>query len=159
MTPLFVLLVILAAIIDTFAAYISRVYSEFGKILSHEVQDNLDEWEQKVEPLIGLSREHAALSAAVLQQLTLGFIALGIGAVLFDQVPHAARPTYPEIAQAVLVVVLVVVFCNQLFPFASLHIHKRALGFSTGLAHPFSALVDDADHRSYSVFLFGGVAG
>jgi len=116
MTPLFVLLVVLAAVIDTFAAYISRVYSEFGKILSHEVQDNLDEWEQKVEPLIGLSREHAALSAAVLQQLTLGFIALGIGAVLFDQVPHAARPTYAEIAQAVLVVVLVVVFCNQLFP-------------------------------------------
>ena len=55
MTPLFVLLVILAALIDTFAAYISRVYSEFGKILSREVQDNLDEWEEKVEPLIGLT--------------------------------------------------------------------------------------------------------
>jgi putative hemolysin len=116
MSLLAISLVVLAAIIDTFAAYISRVYSEFGKILSHEVQDNLDEWEEKVEPLIGLSREHAALSASVLQQLTLGIIALGIGAVLFNRDPHAARPTYPEIAQAVLLMVLVVVFCNQIFP-------------------------------------------
>ncbi len=116
MSLLTIVLVVLAAIVDTFAAYISRVYAEFGKILSHEVQDNLDEWEQKVEPLIGLSREHAALSAAVLQQLTLGITALGIGAVLFDRDPHGARPTYPEIAQAALIVVLFVVFCNQLLP-------------------------------------------
>jgi CBS domain containing-hemolysin-like protein len=116
MSLLAISLVVLAAIIDTFAAYISRVYSEFGKILSRDVQDNLDEWEVKVEPLIGLSREHAALSASVLQQLTLGIIALGIGAVLFNRDPHAARPTYPEIAQAVLLMVLVVVFCNQIFP-------------------------------------------
>ena len=65
MSYLTIVLVVLAAIIDTFAAYISRVYGEFGKILSHEVQDNLDEWEQKVEPLIGLSREHAALAASL----------------------------------------------------------------------------------------------
>ncbi len=47
-----------------------------------------------------------------------------IGAVLFDRGPHAARPTYPEIAQAVLVVVLVVVFCNQIFP-SLLFTHTR----------------------------------
>ena len=77
----------LAALVDTFAAYISRVYSEFGKILPREVQDNLDEWEEKVEPLIGLTREHAAFCAAVLQQLTLGVFALAFGAVLFDRAP------------------------------------------------------------------------
>ena len=113
-TTIFVLVIV--ALIDTFAAYISRVYSEFGKILPREVQDNLDEWEEKIEPLLGLTREHAALCAAVLQQLTLGVIALAIGAVLFDRAPHAARPTYAEIAQAVLVVLLVVVFCNQILP-------------------------------------------
>lgn len=109
-------LLALAAVIDTFAAYISRLYSEFGKILPREVQDNLDEWEEKVEPLLGLTREHAALCAAVLQQLTLGAFALAIGAVLFDRAPHAARPTFPEITQAVLVMVMVVVFCNQMLP-------------------------------------------
>jgi len=63
-----------------------------------------------------LTREHAAISAAVLQQLSLGIIALEFGAVLFDRGPHFTRPTVAEIAQAVLGVVLVVIFCNQLFP-------------------------------------------
>jgi CBS domain containing-hemolysin-like protein len=116
MSALTVFLLFLAAAIVTLASYISRVYSEFGKILSREVQDNVDAWEEKVEPHLGLSREHAALSASVLQQLALGGIALEFGAVLFDRAPHAARPTYPEIAQAILGVVLVVVFCNQVFP-------------------------------------------
>jgi CBS domain containing-hemolysin-like protein len=51
-----------------------------------------------------------------LQQLALGIIALEFGAVLFDRGPRMGRPTYAEIAQAVLGVVLVVVFCNQLLP-------------------------------------------
>jgi len=63
-----------------------------------------------------LTREHAAICAAVLQQLALGIIALEFGTVLFDRTPHMGRPTYPEIAQAVLGVVLVVVFCNQVLP-------------------------------------------
>ncbi len=56
------------------------------------MQDNLDAWEEKVEPHLGLSREHAAISAAVLQQLALGIIALVFGAVLFDRGPHLGRP-------------------------------------------------------------------
>ncbi|HXS77107.1 MAG TPA: CBS domain-containing protein [Terracidiphilus sp.] len=111
-----IVVLVFVALVDTFAAYISRLYSEFGKILPREVQDNLDQWEENVEPLIGLTREHAALCAAVLQQLTLGTIALAIGAVLFDRAPHAARPNSAEIAQAVLVVLLVLLFCNQILP-------------------------------------------
>jgi putative hemolysin len=116
MNALTVTLLVVAALVETLASYISRVHSEFGKILSREIQDNLDEWEEKVEPQLGLSREHVALSAAVLQQLTLGAIALVFGAVLFDRAPHFARPTWLEITQAVLGVVLVVVFCNQVIP-------------------------------------------
>jgi putative hemolysin len=56
------------------------------------------------------------MSAAVLQQVALGVIALEFGAVLFDRGPYMGRPTYGEIAQAVLGVVLVVVFCNQVLP-------------------------------------------
>jgi len=40
------------------------------------------------------------------------------GAVLFDRAPHLGRPSYAEIAQAVLGVILVVVFCNQVLPTA-----------------------------------------
>ena len=116
MSSFAIVMVLLLAAVETLASYISRVYSEFGKILAHEVQENLDAWEEQIEPQLGLSREHAAISAAVLQQLALGIIALEFGAVLFDRGPHLGRPSYAEIAQAVLGVVLVVVFCNQLLP-------------------------------------------
>ncbi|HZB87426.1 MAG TPA: hemolysin family protein [Terracidiphilus sp.] len=116
MSPFTIFLLILAAAIVALASYMSRVYSEFGKILSREVQDNIDAWEEYVEPQLGLSRDHAAMSAAVLQQLALGFIALEFGAVLFDRTPHTGRPSFAEITQAVLGVVLMVVFCGQLLP-------------------------------------------
>ncbi len=116
MTPFTIVLVVFVALVVLLASYINRVYSEFGKILSHEVQDNLDAWEEQIEPQLGLSREHAAISAAVLQQLALGVIALEFGAVLFDRAPHVGRPSYAEIAQAVIGLVLVVAFCNQIFP-------------------------------------------
>src|SRR5579863_1727440 len=116
MSPFAISMVVLAALVETLASYISHVYAEFGKILSREVQENLDAWEEKIEPHLGLTREHAAISAAILQQLALGVIALEFGAVLFDRGPHMGRPTYPEIAQAVLGVVLVVAFCNQVIP-------------------------------------------
>jgi CBS domain containing-hemolysin-like protein len=110
------ILVFVLAAIAMLASYISRIYSEFGKILTREVQENLDAWEERVEPQIGLTREHAALSAAVLQQLALGIIALELGAVLFDRAPHLGPPNAAEVAQAVLGVILVVIFCNQLIP-------------------------------------------
>ena len=116
MSRLAIVMVLLLALVETLASYISRVYAEFGKILTHEIEENLDAWEELVEPHLGLTRKHAAICAAVLQQLALGIIALEFGAVLFDRAPHLARPTYAEIAQAVLGVVLVVVFCNQLLP-------------------------------------------
>ena len=90
MTLSFILLILVLAAIETLASYISRVYSEFGKILTHEIEENLDAWEEVVEPQLGLSREHAAISAAVLQQLALGIIALEFGAVLFDQIGRAS---------------------------------------------------------------------
>jgi CBS domain containing-hemolysin-like protein len=115
MTPSFILLIVFLALVETLASYISRVYSEFGKILTREIEENLDAWEELVEPQLGLTREHAAICAAVLQQLALGMIALEFGAVLFDRAGQA-RPTPAEIVQAILAVVLVVVFCNQLLP-------------------------------------------
>jgi CBS domain containing-hemolysin-like protein len=116
MTFLFILLILFLALIETLASYISRVYAEFGKILTGEIEENLDAWEELVEPQLGLSREHADLCAAVLQQLALGLIALEFGAFLFDHDLHLARPTPGEVAQAVLALVLVVVFCNQILP-------------------------------------------
>ena len=72
MTPLEIVALVALIVVATLASYIQRVYSEFGKILSREVQENLDAWEVRIEPHLGLSREHAALCASVLKQLSLG---------------------------------------------------------------------------------------
>ncbi|MGA3333086.1 MAG: hemolysin family protein [Terracidiphilus sp.] len=116
MTPLALTLLVLLVAVATLASYISRVYAEFGKILSREVQENLDAWEERIEPHLGLSREHADLCASVLKQLTLGLIALGFGALLFIRPTHPGPPTALEIAQAILALVLVIVFAYQLIP-------------------------------------------
>ena len=116
MSALAILMVVLLAAVETLASYMSRVHAEFGKILARRIEENLDAWEELIEPQLGLTREHATICAAVLQQLALGIIALEFGTVLFDRGPHMGQPTYAEIAQAVLGLVIVVVFCNQLLP-------------------------------------------
>jgi len=114
-------LIAVLTVLVTLAAYMARVYSEFGKILSREVQDNLDAWEQHVEPRLWMSRERASLAAAVLMHLGVGLLALGVGELLYDRGLVAAgkvgAPTLDEVAQAVLSVVLVTVFCTQVIPF------------------------------------------
>ncbi len=117
MTPYALGVLIFLAAVVTLAAYMARVYSEFGKILSREVQDNLDAWEQHVEPRLWISRERASLASSVLLQLATGLLALELGSVLFDHGPVPGRPTLEELAQAILVVVLVAALCSQVLPF------------------------------------------
>lgn len=117
MSPAALSILIFLAAVVTLAAYMVRVYYEFGKILSREVQDNLDAWEQHVEPRLWMPRERASLAAAVLMHLAMGMLSLGIGALLFDRGPLIGRPTLEEILQAVLIVVLVTAFCTQVLPF------------------------------------------
>jgi putative hemolysin len=116
MSILTIALVAALALVLVLASYIVRIYAEYGKILSREVEENLDAWEETVEPQLGLTRDHAALCASVAQLLALGMIALEFGAVLFDWSPRTGRPTVPEILQAVLGVVLVAVLFGQVFP-------------------------------------------
>ena len=116
MTPLQIAILVVLAAVATLASYISRVYSEFGKILSREMQENLDAWEERIEPHLGLSREHAALCAAVVTQLSLAFVAFEFGVSLFDRGMRLGAPSAVEIAQAAFGVVLVVVLANQLIP-------------------------------------------
>ncbi len=116
MSPLSIVLIVVLILVETLAAYITRIYAEYGKILSREVQENLDAWEELVEPHLGLTRDHASLCAVLVRQLALGLLALEFGALLFDRGPHVGPPNAGEIFQAVLAVVLVVVFCNRIIP-------------------------------------------
>jgi CBS domain containing-hemolysin-like protein len=65
------------------ASYVDRIYSEMGKFLAREYQDNIDAWEELVEPRLRLGRESIALSASVLRQLTLTAICLLAGFRLY----------------------------------------------------------------------------
>ena len=97
----------------TLVSYVDRVYQEIGKFLSREFQDNIDVFEQKVEPKLGVSRTRAALSMAILTQLTMAAISLLIGYAVFADEPWSIY----EILQATISLVLIVIVCNRFLPF------------------------------------------
>ena len=105
-------LVILVALL-TLVSYVDRVYQEAGKFLSRDFQDNIDVFEQKIEPRLGVGRARAALSMAVLSQVTTATIALVIGYLLFSD------PTWGiyELLQAAIGLLLIVILCNRFLPF------------------------------------------
>ncbi len=96
----------------TLASYVDRVYTEIGRFLSREFQDNIDTFEQNVEPKLAVSRERAALSMAVLTQLTTAAIALLVGFVVFRDRAWSLQ----EILQATLSLILVVIVFNRFLP-------------------------------------------
>ena len=111
-----VLLVVLAL-----AAYVDRVYSEMGKFLAREYQDNIDAWTRAVEPRLRLGRESIALSASVLRQLALAAIALIAGLRLYVHVKAmpallARAPSLEEIAFTAFLLVLLILFFDRLLP-------------------------------------------
>jgi len=97
----------------TLVSYVDRVYQEIGKFLSREFQDNIDVFEKKIEPVLGVGRGRAAISMAVLTQLTMASISLVIGFVVFSD----QRWSIYEILQATISLVLIVIFCNRFLPF------------------------------------------
>ena len=107
-------IILLLLFVLTLSSYIARLYAETGKFLSGEFQANIDVWESKIEPRLGLTRERISLSASVLSQISLASLALFFGVLLFKGNAH---PTIPEVAQAVLGAFLVIVLFNQFLPF------------------------------------------
>jgi putative hemolysin len=98
----------------TLVSYVDRVYQEAGKFLSRDFQDNIDVFEQKIEPKLTVSRARASLSMAVLTQLTMAAIALLVGYVVFaDQLWSIY-----EVLQAAISLILIIVLCNRFLPFA-----------------------------------------
>jgi putative hemolysin len=101
----------------TLSSYVDLLYSEMGKFLSREFQENIDFWVLKVEPRLGVPRERIALSATVLMQLSLACLTLLFGVLLFAGTSASDRPSFAEVAQAILGVVLVIVLFNRFLPF------------------------------------------
>ena len=107
-----VALVILIGLL-TLVSYVDRVYQEAGKFLSRDFQDNIDAFEQKIEPALGVARSRAALSMAVLTQLTIAAIALLIGFLIFRDPDWNIY----EVLQVTISLLLIVIVCNRFLPF------------------------------------------
>jgi len=107
----FALLLLLGLL--TLVSYVDRVYQEVGKFLSREFQDNIDVFEQKIEPELGVARPRASLSMAVLTQLTIATIAFLIGFLVFNDQSWSIY----EILQASISLILIVILFNRFLPF------------------------------------------
>ncbi len=106
------LLVVLAL-----AAYVDRIYSEMGKFLAREYQDNIDTWEQLIEPKLRLGRESVALSASVLRQLTLAAMALLWGLHLYSSTYGLVEiPSAGAIARGAAELILLILIFDRLIP-------------------------------------------
>ena len=113
MTILQTVLLVTLCFVLAVAAYIDRVYSEMGKFLAREYQDNIDSWEERVEPRMRLGRESLAQSASVLRQLSLAGVALLTGLRLYSS---SAHPLWSEIAFAIIELILLILIFDRLVP-------------------------------------------
>src|SRR5208282_251137 len=97
----------------TLVSYVDRLYQEIGKFLSREFQDNIDAFEQIVEPRLRATRARASLSMAILTQLVTAAIAMIVGFTVFRD---RAWSVY-EVLEATLSLILIIIFFNRLLPF------------------------------------------
>jgi CBS domain containing-hemolysin-like protein len=120
MSPSYFFALVLLLAVLTLAAYVDRVYSEMGKFLAREYQDNIDSWEEVVEPRLRLGRESIALSASVLRQLSLAAMAMLAGLRLYS--PNSLMPIYNrtphllDIARNGVELILLIVLFDRLVP-------------------------------------------
>lgn len=105
-------LVILSGLL-TLASYVERVYSEKGKILSREFEENIESYEHRVESKLGIGSARVALSVQLLAQLFTAAISLLIGYGTFMD----GRWSWGEIVQAAVAIVLIIVIFNRLLPY------------------------------------------
>jgi putative hemolysin len=94
------------------AAYIDRIYFEMGKFLSREYEENIEAWEERVEPTLMLGRESAALSASVLRQIAL----IGLAFLLVIRLHGGFGTSAGEIGRTIFELLLVLVIFDRLLP-------------------------------------------
>jgi len=97
----------------TLSSYVERVYAEIGRFLSREFQENIDVFEQRVEPRLHVSRSRAALSMAVLTPLLMAAIAMVVAFGVFRGGSWAPE----EVLEAALGLLLIVIVFNRFLPF------------------------------------------
>ena len=113
MTAGLIIAFIVLLAVQTLVSYVERLYTEMGKFLSREFEENITAFEQIVEPRLGVSRQKAALSFAVLEQVATA----GVTVILAYLVFRDPKWTGAELVQAVVVLALAIVVFNRILPF------------------------------------------
>jgi CBS domain containing-hemolysin-like protein len=93
-------------------SYVDRLYDEMGKFLSREFQENIEAYEQLVEPRLGFARERVSLSMAVLAQICMASIGVLVGYLLFVD----SRWVALDLLQAAVSLIFIIVIFNRLLP-------------------------------------------
>jgi len=97
----------------TLVSYVDRLYQEIGKFLSREFQDNIDVFEQTVEPRLGVGRTRAASSMAILTHMITAAIAMIVGFTVFRDRAWSIN----EILQATFSLILIIIVFQRFLPF------------------------------------------
>src|SRR5256885_826798 len=97
----------------TLASYVERIYSEMGKFLSREFQENIQAFELRVEPRLKGARDRGPLTMALLSHLLTAAIAILITYLLTSVEGWTAA----GIGQSALWIVLIIIIFNRLLPF------------------------------------------
>jgi putative hemolysin len=94
-------------------SYVERLYTESGKFLSREFQENIEAFEKRVEPRLDAISGKSALAIGVLVQLITAAIAMILSWVVFTN----PNWNWKEVVQAAVAVIVVVIVCNRLLPY------------------------------------------
>jgi len=95
------------------SAYVSRLYTESGKFLSREFQENIELFEHQIEPRLEFNHDRAALSFALLEQLLTAAICFLLAYSVFSQPGWTAE----EAAQVVFLAIIVIVLFDRFLPY------------------------------------------
>jgi len=108
----YVAIAILCAVL-TLVSYVERLYTESGKFLSREFQENIEAFEKLVEPRLNSASGRAMLAIMVLVQLSTAAIAMLLAYLIFS------RPgwIWLEVVQAIVAVIVIVIIFNRLLPY------------------------------------------
>jgi CBS domain containing-hemolysin-like protein len=93
-------------------SYVDRLSHEMGKFLSREFQENIDAYEQRVEPRLGFTPQRASLSMAMLTQIFMASIGILIGYLIFND----SRWVALDLLQVAVSLVFIIVVFNRLLP-------------------------------------------
>ncbi|HEY6270636.1 MAG TPA: hemolysin family protein [Terriglobales bacterium] len=113
MNSVVVTVIVLLCALLALVSYVEQLYTESGKFLTREFQENIEAFEQLVEPRLISTSGRAFMAIAVVAQLSIAAIALLIGYLVFQD----RRWTALEIVQAAVGIILVVIVCNRLVPY------------------------------------------